>query len=1024
MIISKVNYTSKGFLEFISTDGKNVTDEITLHFNNGELVNSFQQSFVEIPKNLWGYRKVYITDNSGEIVFFSKELLTQYFTNRTEEKIQIILFNADFMYIGTYSANKEIKRKLNNFGNLFFEHGNLGVKVSFETKMPYYFKIKTSNEAFLVNFRKKENNIFLLDLTSIDIDDIESIHFVDYQFKKQYDYFIYSRKQQEKKMAGKLLCKNDKIGFSETGNFINLDNESLVGQLGTNHFELDNHFQLNDSYIQKYKNQDDQPLEIFSIQNGVIVHVCYNIPPKLKENKQYYVFKNTIIFVGFRKFTGDIKKEAKSVHGLSVNVANVSDKSFDLIFANNIITLQLIKSSNKLEGPFSELVNSIRGNVVTVALDGKFNDLGIKNGVKNINLFANVSFYGEASPKLYKLQLMNDTSSEKNNQLFFKNKVSLIGGVGKYHQYVQIFENKNNDITLLKGPLHNLVKSTFGWGANVEFLKRQEKGYKLTLKITGLSQDIHSIQCVRLINRNVLDPKENDYEVTIIEENPKEIIIESIIDLSHLYVPFYWDLFVILQDKNSSFPIQVDKLSDDVKKLIDVDVFEKELAVSQDTILYPYVTAGGSLAFTFRKIESYENAVNFKKENRAYTLYNFFRKYFDKKNIWIVFEKNSFGAHDNAFHFFKYMYENEKHPNTYYVIRRDSPEYKNLKNMQDRVLDFMSLKYFIYMFAAKVFISSDTKFHAYNLQRRDSLLAKSMLQKKNVFLQHGMNGIKKVPVFHKKRGLLDLVIAPSNFERENINIKQWGYSPEEVIATGYARWDSYIDKSSEIAYRQIFMMPTWRKSMEGMSREQFLGTTFYKEYQTFLKSPKLKEVLIRNNVRLAFFLHPYFKNYVDLFDIDESFTDKHDYLDVDMGEEIMKSSMMISDYSSVTWDMFYLNKPVVFYQFDQEDYLKSEGAYLDYENELFGDVVFNSEQAVNVLIKYVENGFLENPKYTAMRNKYIDFHDHKNSERIYKGILKKKKLLGIDNSWTIVRRISRKFWKIKKRLLHYNSKQS
>jgi len=330
------------------------------------------------------------------------------------------------------------------------------------------------------------------------------------------------------------------------------------------------------------------------------------------------------------------------------------------------------------------------------------------------------------------------------------------------------------------------------------------------------------------------------------------------------------------------------------------------------------------------------------------------------------------------------------------------------------VLEFMSLKYFIYMFAARVFISSDTKFHSYNLQRRDSLLAKSMMSKKNVFLQHGMNGIKKVPVFHKKRGLLDLIIAPSDFERKEINIKEWRYSGDEVVATGYARWDSYVDKTAELPYHQVFMMPTWRKWMEGMTQEQFLETPFYREYQAFLSSPELKAKMIANNARLAFFLHPYFKDYVDLFDIDESFTDKHGYLDVDMGEEIMKSSMMISDYSSVVWDMFYLEKPVMFYQFDQADYLKSEGAYLDYEKDLFGDVVFNASDAIDTIISYADNDFQEKPAYASMRDKYMNFHDHNNAARIYKAILKKKKLLQIENDWTFSRKVARKLWKVKK----------
>lgn len=1016
MIINQINYSPSGELKFIDNDGKNVTGEVILHFENGELISAFDQSYIEIPEKLWGYREVYLTDRSGDIILFDEQIVERYFTNQTEEKIQYVFFHANFMYVGIYPHNVNSERKINENVELFFENNELGIKLPYDIQMPFFFEIHTTAETHLVNFRKKENNSFLIDLASIDIDTIERIYFKDYQFNKLHDYLVYSRKQLDLKDMESHYFEERKVVFSENNGFSNLENLQIIGQLGTDHFEVGDSFRIDNNFLKKFKADKDQSLDIFAIRSGSIVQINYSIDPNMKESSRYYSFKNTIIILGSRRFTGNINQTIKMAKNLPIDVGEFSHKSVDLIFPRNILTLQIIISS---KNSFFEIFNSVSGNISTIKYDNIFDDLGMVNGVKRINLFANVSFYGEKKSTFYKLQLTNN--SKQNNKLFFDKKFPLEGGVGKYRQYVQIFKNKNTDLVILKGPLHNLVKNTFGWSAQVDSLKREGQSYRLVLRVSGAFFDEYSIKCVRMILRNVLNPIENDYITNITKKDSKVILVESIIDLNHEYRPFYWDLFLIIGNTSINLPIQVDKLSDNVKELIDVDVFKKEIKSAQENILYPYVTAGGSLAFTYRKIESYENEANFKKEIIAQRIYNLFRKYLDRKNIWIVFEKNSFGAHDNAFHFFKYMYENEKHPNTYYVIRKDSPEYKNMHDMRDKVLDYMSIKYFVYMFSAKLFISSDTKFHAYNLQRRDSLLAKSMMKKKNVFLQHGVNGIKKVPVFHKKRGLLDLIIAPSNFERENINMKQWGYSADEVIATGYSRWDSYIDKTSEISYHQIFMMPTWRKAMEGISREQFLNTTFYKEYQAFLKSPKLKEVLIKNNVRLSFFLHPYFKNYVDLFEIDEAFTDKYGYLDVDMGEEIMRSSMMISDYSSVTWDMFYLKKPVIFYQFDQEDYLKSEGTYLDYDKDLFGEVVFNSRQAVDAVIKYVENGFSENDKFALMRNKYMNFHDHKNSERIYKGILKKKSLLGIENKWTLSRRIFRKLWKLKKKWLHLSS---
>lgn len=1018
MIINQFNYTPNGYFNFLDINDRDVTGEIILHFSSGEEISNFDHKYIKIPEELWGYREVSLKDKQGNLISFDERIVNYYFTNETKQNIEYVLFTPNNMSFGIYPVNNKVKY-LNKKEEIFFENSYLGVKLPYDIEMPYFFEIHTENRVNLVNYRKKIKNEYLLDLTSINLDEITKIYLKDYRFDKQINYCIYENEDENAQRLDNFYSDDQSLNFTKNMTFSNLKDYSLIGQIGEKHFVIDKNFQLDDLFLKKYRNQNDKSLDVFTINQGQINQIKYSISKNLKINNQFYVFKDSIIVLGFRQFNGNLKQEVSTAKVLKVDLKDVSDKTAELVFPKKIWTLQIIKTSNNLQGPFSEIKNNVIENIVNIKFDNTFDNFGVVNGVRNMNIFANVSFENETKSQLYKLQFIDKMSI--NNIKLFDYKKSLAGGVGKYHQYVQLFRQKNNDLIFLKGPLHNLVKRAFEIDVQVKDLKREKDSYKITLQINGELPNGYTVHCVRLINRNVLNPKENDYEVKIVSKKENLITVEAIIDLKHSYVPFYWDLFIVIGDKSIYLPIQVDKLSEGIKRLIDVDVFEKEIRSVENTILYPYVTAGGSLAFTYRNIESYENATNFKREIKAYNVYNYFKKYLDKKNIWIVFEKNSFGAHDNAFHFFKYMYENEKHPNTYFVIRKESPEFKNLSKMKDRVLIYMSFKYFLYMFAARVFISSDTKFHAYNLQRRDSLLAKSMLNKKNVFLQHGMNGIKKVPVFHKKRGLLDLIIAPSNFERENINIKKWGYSENEVVATGYARWDSYIDKTDELPYHQIFMMPTWRKSMEGISREEFLKTRFYNEYQSFLKSPDLKRVLIANNTRLAFFLHPYFKNYVDLFDIDESFTDKYGYLDVDMGEEIMKSSMMISDYSSVVWDMFYLEKPVIFYQFDQKDYLKSEGAYLDYEKDLFGDVVFNSDQAVDVIIRYVKDGFSEDDKYAVMRDKYMNFHDHHNSERIYKAILSKKKLLNIENRWTFFRRVSRKLWKIKKNIFNYIS---
>ena len=91
--------------------------------------------------------------------------------------------------------------------------------------------------------------------------------------------------------------------------------------------------------------------------------------------------------------------------------------------------------------------------------------------------------------------------------------------------------------------------------------------------------------------------------------------------------------------------------------------------------------------------------------------------------------------------------------------------------------------------------------------------------------------------------------------------------------------------------------------------------------------------------------------------------------------------MLVTDYSSVSWDVYYLGKPVIFYQFDYDLYLKSNGSYLNMETELFGDRCMTEEELTDIIIEYVQTDFKEKKQYSAARNNYFAYRDRDNSKR-------------------------------------------
>lgn len=599
-----------------------------------------------------------------------------------------------------------------------------------------------------------------------------------------------------------------------------------------------------------------------------------------------------------------------------------------------------------------------------------------------------------------KVNVVRIVNGQQNHQLKYQNYGKVLGKAVEnkttYDQKFEYYFNAEGQLSLVKNSKSKLLIERFDITSDVTSLKFKNKStYKLTFKISGTSLSKIVFKRMVAVNRNKHSYFKVNLPTKLLLKNSStwEIKADFKINVNQL-VPFYWDIYAEVEDEyGENSLIQIQNATQSVRSRIRNNVFKWQIR-SEGQLLAPYITVNNNLAFVYHPVQDFETPINYFKENIARVVEKLFRKRLKKKHIWITYEKNAIGAHDNAFTFFEYMYKNRKHDQFYYVIRRDSPELKNLSGMYDRVLKFMSLKYFIYMFAAELFISSDTKYHGYNLHQRDSHLGRRMARIKEVYLQHGVNGLKQVPAFHKKRGLLDFIIVPDEYEKKMV-VKQWGYEPKQVAVTGLARWDKYVDITDQIPFRQIFVMPTWRKWMDGMSEEEFVLTPFYTQYQTFLSSPRLKKLLVDNNTRIAFFLHPYFKDYVHLFDVDSSVIDRYGYLDVNMGEAIQKSSMMISDYSSVLWDMYYLKKPVLFYQFDQADYLANEKSYMDYDTELFGDVTFDSESTIDSIAYYINNNFVEKPEYTDLRQKFFTYMDHHNSERIYEAIRDNKRILRI-----------------------------
>lgn len=104
-----------------------------------------------------------------------------------------------------------------------------------------------------------------------------------------------------------------------------------------------------------------------------------------------------------------------------------------------------------------------------------------------------------------------------------------------------------------------------------------------------------------------------------------------------------------------------------------------------------------------------------------------------------------------------------------------------------------------------------------------------------------------------------------------------------------------------------------------------------------------------------------------------------------------ESSLILTDYSSAIFDFAYLQKPVIYSQFDAEEFFAGDHMYVkgyfDYERDGFGEVESDLEGTVDRIIEYMENGCQLKDKYRERVDNFFLYHDQNNCQRVYEKIV-------------------------------------
>jgi glycosyltransferase involved in cell wall biosynthesis len=362
-------------------------------------------------------------------------------------------------------------------------------------------------------------------------------------------------------------------------------------------------------------------------------------------------------------------------------------------------------------------------------------------------------------------------------------------------------------------------------------------------------------------------------------------------------------------------------------------------------------------------------------------------------NCWLVMDRDD-RADDNGEHFYRYLLTSGKAKNAFFVLRSSSPDWPRLKAEGFRLLDFKSRDHIHAYLNAEIIISSDAV---------ESLLhplppntVADRVKAKFVFLQHG---VIKDDLSHWLNGKDISIFATATLD-EYASIASWEsnykFSEKEVKLTGLCRHDNLLRQPKSA--KTILIMPTWRSSLstkhankaEKVARDKELrASEFLQLWNELIACPRLHDLANLYGVKIVFSPHPHMLPNLDCFKVSSNVQVSAQAAGGLFQPSFAQAAVLITDYSSVAFEMAYLAKPIIYYQFDREKFFSGtenyQKGYFDYNANGFGPVCSTKSQVLAQLELVLAQK--EDNEFEKRRSSVFPFRDGRSCERTYNAVL-------------------------------------
>ena len=363
-----------------------------------------------------------------------------------------------------------------------------------------------------------------------------------------------------------------------------------------------------------------------------------------------------------------------------------------------------------------------------------------------------------------------------------------------------------------------------------------------------------------------------------------------------------------------------------------------------------------------------------------------------RKEIWIISDRID-AAGDNGEALFRYIAAHHKSDKklVYFAISKKSPDYDRMKQAGRVVSRYGILYKLLFLLSDKVISShaNDFVINAFPYRLRDVV---DLYGFDFIFLQHGVTKGDISNWLNRYNKNIKIFVTAAYPEYESIINGDYAYDKEVVKLTGFPRHDLLENKP----VNKLVIAPTWRRGLvpevdqaTGVRpySKTFIQSEYYKFYQEIIDSSELQKTLKDYNMTAEFYLHPSFASQVSDFKDSDLIVVKS--LPYDYKTAFSEGSVMITDYSSVEFDFAYLKKPIIYAQFDRNEFYKQHlytSGYYSYEDDGFGPVGYDIASVIQYTKEVVASGCTMSRKYENRVEKFFYEFDNSSSERVYREI--------------------------------------